>query len=421
MPEDVPSRKDLPVQPNGRHVIGLDIGLKNHAAAGLTCNGLPFGRAITFGNDRAGLDRFEEKLALPLGGSKSILIGMEATGHYWMPIYFELKRRGYALVVINPIQTRAKFRSRIRKTKTDPLDALAIARFLLSGEAKAARIPDETILDLRLQARHRWRLVDLASDLKRFAYSLVDRLFPEFHHQFSSPLNATGRALLRELGLAPRRLAEAPERVSKLAWDASRGRVSHTQVVELIQKARSSIGIHQAEDTLVAQLRGTVALIEHLESQVEALEKLLADHPLVAHSPLLSLGLQPAILATLHAESEPLADFPSARQYAAYTGLDPSRYQSGQLSGGGTPISKRGSTYLRRALFLAAMSLYRRKRPFQRLYQKSRRAGHHHTDALVIVAHKLARITWRLLSDNRPFRMDAPRHPPNAKAKSGCP
>ena len=38
-----------------------------------------------------------------------------------------------------------------------------------------------------------------------------------------------------------------------------------------------------------------------------------------------------------------------------------------------------------------------------------RKAGHHHTDALVIVAHKLARIVWRLLTDNRPFRANAPK------------
>jgi transposase len=101
-----------------------------------------------------------------------------------MPLYFELRRRGYQSVVINPIQTNAKFRARIRKTKNDPLGARAIARFLLSGDARAARIPDESVLALRLRTRHRWRLTDLASDLERFAHSLVDRLFPEFQDLF---------------------------------------------------------------------------------------------------------------------------------------------------------------------------------------------------------------------------------------------
>ena len=64
---------------------------------------------------------------------------------------------------------------------------------------------------------------------------------------------------------------------------------------------------------------------------------------------------------------------------------------------------------MRHALFLAACGLYRRHRDLQRLYQRSRKAGHHHTDALTIVAHKLARIIWRLLTDNRPFRAKAPK------------
>lgn len=108
---------------------------------------------------------------MPLGGTKKVLIGMEATGHYWMPFYYELQRREYQCVVINPIQTRAKFRTRIRKTKTDKLDARSIARVLLNGEAHAALIPEEKTFALRLQVRHRWRLVDLSSDLERFAHS----------------------------------------------------------------------------------------------------------------------------------------------------------------------------------------------------------------------------------------------------------
>jgi transposase len=76
-----------------------------------------------------------------------------------MPLYFELRRRGYQAIVINPIQTRGKFRTRIRKTKTDKLDARSIARLVLGGEARAARIPDEATLELRLLTRHRWQLL----------------------------------------------------------------------------------------------------------------------------------------------------------------------------------------------------------------------------------------------------------------------
>ena len=75
---------------------------------------------------------------------------MEATGHYWICLYRELVRRGYEGVVLNPVQTNASFRARIRKTQTDKIDSLGIARFILTGEAKATRVPDEKTTEVRL-------------------------------------------------------------------------------------------------------------------------------------------------------------------------------------------------------------------------------------------------------------------------------
>lgn len=402
-------RKDRPVLPNDRAIVGIDIGLQRHAAAGLTTYGQPFCRTISFTNNRAGIERLEELLLKPLGGPGRVLVGMEATGHYWMPIFFQLRNRGYDPIVINPIQTHGQFRSRIRKTTTDKLDARSIADLIHNGKALAARIPDEDTLRLRLQTRQRWRLTQIASDLNRFAYSLIDRLFPEFHEHFNSPLNATGRALLRQIGLAPQDLADQNLAVHAIAKRASRSRLKPADVEALIQKARTSIGIRRAEDVLVAQLRSTLELIENIERQLVTLDDQLKDRIEQLNSPLCSLGLSPAIVATIHAESDPISDFKRPWQYAAYTGLEPSLRQSGKITSPNTPISKRGSPYLRHALYLAAFSLYRHNKPLQRLYQKKRKENHAHVDALVIVAHKIARIVWSLLTHNRTFRITPPK------------
>jgi transposase len=401
--------KDKPVHPNGRHVVGIDIGLQSHSAAALTADGRDFGRAISITNDRSGVDRLERELLKPLGNPDGVLIGMEATGHYWMPLYFELQRRHYSMVVINPIQTRGQFRTRIRKAKTDKLDSRSIAHLVHGGKAMANRVPNEQVFALRLQTRHRWRLIDLSSDLKRFAYSLIDRIFPEFHGHFCSPLNATGRALLQQLGLAPAQLAEHADEVKTIIASASRNRITPSKVDALLEKARKSIGIRQAEDIMTKHLRDTLTVIQALEAQADALDSELEKLPVVANSPLQSLGLSAALIATIHAESDPISDFAHPWQYAAYAGIDPSCYESGQMRGTRTVISKRGSPHLRRALFLGAFSVYRRHTIFQRLYQTHRKKGRHHTDALVVVAHKLARVIWRLLTDRRDFRARAPK------------
>jgi transposase len=406
---DSAPRKDRPVHPNGRHVVGIDIAHKLHAAAGITHAGVEFGRSIFFGNNRAGVDHLDQALLKPLGGPGQVLIGMEATGHYWMPLYFELKRRGYESIVINPIQTRGKFRSRIRKTKTDKLDARTIARLVLSGEAKAARIPSQDTFELRLLTRHRLRLVYINGDLKRFAQTLMDRIFPEYIHLFSSPLSPTTRTLIGEMGLAPDVLAAQPDELSSLVTRASRNQISKESIRKLLNEAKGSIGIRVGEKVIVEQLRSVLLLLESIDTQIEAMDEELQLRVDKLNSPLTSLRVGVHVIAAIHAESDPISDFAHPWQYAAYVGLDPSTCDSGNMKGSHAHISKRGSSTLRHALYTAASSLSRSNKFFKRHYQRLRAAGRHHNDALVIVTHKLARIVWRMLTDNRPFRVVAPK------------
>ena len=309
MSQTANSRKDQPVHPNGRHVVGMDIGCRRHAAAACTNAGRQYGRVIFCNNDHQGLQRLETQLLQPLGGPQAVLIGMEATGHYWLPFHAELTRRGYSVVVINPLQTRAKFRTRLRKTSTDKLDARSIAEFVQQGKARAARIPDTETHILRLKTRQRWRYMGLIGDLQRLAYAYLDRLFPEFHDQFDSPLNATGRALLHQLGLAPQVLLANQDQVFEIARTASRGRVGKAKVGELLERARHSLGLGPLAPTLVAQLRSVVQVIEAFETEVARLDEQLQHWLQDRKSPLSSMGLSAPVVATIHAESQPISDF----------------------------------------------------------------------------------------------------------------
>jgi transposase len=398
-----------PVTPGGRNAVGIDIGRTRHAAAGVRSTGQTIGKTM-FTNDRPGVDRVEELLLKPLGGPRRVLVAMEATGHYWKPVRYELTRRGYEVVVINPIQTRGAFRSRIRKSKTDKLDAVAIAQLVLSGKAHAARIPDERTLELRILARHRWRLVDYTTSLAVFAHSPIDQVFPEFAHAFSDPLCATARAIIDNIGLAPDEIAADRDVLVSIVRSASRGTLGERKADEIIELAERSIGIRTGERVMTDQLRSAFALMRTLQAQRNELDKLLASRVAEIDSPLMSLGLSAPIVATIHAESDPITDFPHCWQYAAYAGLEPSTFSSGNYTKQtDTPISKRGSPYLRRVYFLAAMALYRTHTYLHRCYIRHKSKGRHHTDALVVVAHKLARIAWRLLTDNRPYKARPPK------------
>ena len=400
---------DRPVFAKGRNVVGIDIGKNTHSAVAVGPQGEKIASLASFTNDREGVERLEGRVLTLAGGPRSVLFAMEATGHYWMALYHELVRRGYQGVVLNPIQTHGEARTRIRKTKTDKRDAEGIARFILTGKAHAARIPDEDTAQLRILVRRRHRLVQMKGDIERAAQSLTDRVFPEYDRCFCRPFLPSARAMIRAVGLSPGQIIGQEELTREVLARVSRGRLKPERIDALIQRARDSIGIRQAGEVIDDELRATIDLIDDFELQIAELDDQLERRMQERASPLLSLGIGPALAAAIHAESDPASDFPSARQYAAYAGLEPSTFESGQMRGTRTHISKRGSPHLRQALYLAAFSVYRKHEYFHRIYRRFRKKGHQHNDALVIVARRLALVVWRMLRDNRPFTKRPPK------------
>lgn len=167
-----------PVLARGRAVVGIDIGKRKHAAAVVSAQGELVARLTSFTNTREGIESLHREVLKKAGGPRKTLVAMEATGHYWMPLYHELRRREYQCIVMNPIQTNSRAGVRIRKTKNDKIDSLAIARFVLTGDALATRLPEVETAELRLLVRHGRRLVQARGDMERYAHRLMDRVFP---------------------------------------------------------------------------------------------------------------------------------------------------------------------------------------------------------------------------------------------------
>jgi transposase len=334
---------------------------------------------------------------------------MEATGHYWMCLYHELTRRGYACVVFNPLQTNARSRAHIRKTRNDKIDSKTIARLVLAGEAKATRVPDPKITELRLLVRHRHRLLQAAGNMERYAHTLVDRIFPEYAGVFSKPFLRSAQKLIRQIGITPHKLVKNAEQVRELLRIAGRKQITGEKIDRLLKAAQESIGVRQAEDVIEAQLRSIFDYLDTVRQQIAAIDKQLDERAQELDSPLYSLGITSPMVAAIHAESDPISDFATPEEYVAYTGLDPSRHDSDDTIHWRGKISKRGSPLLRCTLYLTAFVVCRRHDYFARIYRKHRAQGKKHTNALVIVARRLARVIWRLLTDDRGFSKRAPK------------
>ncbi len=414
------SLKGKPVLPRGRAVVGIDIGKRKHAATALSSQGEVIAQLASFPNTRQGVDQLEKEVLRKAGGPGKVLVGMEATGHYWMCLYHELIRRGYACIVLNALQTNARSSTRIRKTRNDKIDSQTIARLILSGDARATRVPEPKITELRLLVRHRHRLIQAAGNMERYAHTLVDRIFPEYADVFCKPFLPSAQKLIRQIGLAPDKLVKNAEQVREILCIAGRKRIAAETIEQLLEAAKQSIGTCQAEDVIEAQLRSIFDYLETVREQIADIKKQLDERAMQLNSPLYSLGLTSTLVAAIHAESDPIDDFDSPEEYVAYVGLDPSLHDSGDTIKRRGRISKRGSPLLRHTLYLAAFVVYRRHDYFRRIYLKHVGRGKKHTKALVIVARRLARVIWRLLTDGREFTKRAPKPvpPPDKPRKS---
>ncbi len=418
------SRKAQPVLARGRAVVGIDIGKRKHAATALSPQGEILGQIASFPNTRQGVDRLEKDLLIPVGGPKKVLVAMEATGHYWMCLHAELSRKGYECVALNPVLTGARAKTRIRKTSNDRIDSAGIARLVLSGEARASRVPNPETAELRLLVRHRRRLIQAASNMERYAHTLIDRVFPEYADVFSKPFLPSAQKLIREIGLAPHKLVAKAQETRQLLQIASRRKLTAETIDQLLQAAKDSIGCRDAAEVAEKQLCSIFDYLDGLRQPIAAIEEELQRRVENLRSPLPSLGISAVLAAAIHAESDPIADFASADEYVAYTGLDPSRRESGDSIHYNGKISKRGSPVLRHALYLAAFVIYRKHDYFHRIYRKHRRLGKEHDNALVIVARHLARVIWRMLTDGRAFSKRPPKKSPpspNAAQKARQP
>jgi len=79
---------------------GIDIAKEIHEASLVDAQGKLQGRSIRFSNTLTDFYRFMEWLS-----KDTLEMAMEATGHYWLPLYDFLKGQGYDITVLNPLQT----------------------------------------------------------------------------------------------------------------------------------------------------------------------------------------------------------------------------------------------------------------------------------------------------------------------------
>ncbi|KYO65383.1 hypothetical protein ATZ99_16170 [Thermovenabulum gondwanense] len=197
---------------------------------------------------------------------------LEATGHYWLPIYCYLTDLGFELHVINPIQSDALRNLYVRKTKTDQKDAMLLADLLRLGRAPETRLSSETTLKLQSLSRLRFEFVCQVGSLKNRVLGILDRIFPEYPGCFSDVFIRTSRELLKSYP-APEELAEVDlSELSAFLKEHSRGRFGEERAKKIQSLAKGTFGITIALDAFTLQLRLLIEQIEFIEEQIKVIE-----------------------------------------------------------------------------------------------------------------------------------------------------
>lgn len=388
-------------------IIGVDIGKDFHQATILNPGGEVVGGTIKFDNTAVGFTKFLSHLQRSITEKESCLVSLEATGHYWLPLYLFLLDKGYKVQVFNPYQSDALRKVFLGRAKTDKLDAELVARLARIGTQKVTPLPGEELLSLRNLSRFRSELVFQSSDTKRRLVFLLDLIFPEFEKLFSDVFGKTALAILSNHPTPEEILKIDEQTLTNLLEKSSKGRLGSNIAKKLKEKASSSVGISFGQKSLVFELKLLIEQLKFLKEQLKDLEKEITQLLSYTDQKLTTIpGVGPLIASSILGEIGDIKRFPNVPSLIAYAGLDPTTFESGSSITKKRKLSKKGSKYLRTALWQGAVYSLVHNPLLREFYDKKLSEGKPKQVALGAVTNKLTRIIYGILRSGQDYKPD---------------
>ena len=384
--------------------VGIDIAKLNHFASAIDSDGVVLIEPFEFLNDNDGFYMLLSKLSS--FEKDSIIIGLESTAHYSNNLVSFLISKGFHVCVINPIQTAALRKNNIRKTKTDKVDALLIAKtVVLMDNPRFVTLYDVALMQLKNLGRFRLKLVKQRTRTKIQLTSYLDQVFPELQYFFKSGIHQkTVYAILKEAPSATQIASMHLTHLKNLLVSNSKGHFKKEMALELRVLAQKSVGT--ADRALSVQITQSIAQIELLDSQIDIVESELKDIVSSLDSVIMTIpGISLINGGMILGEIGDINRFSKSRKLLAFAGLDPSVCQSGNFSAKKTRMSKRGSSALRYALMNASHNVVKNNKTFREYYDSKRAEGRSHYCALGHCAGKLVRVIYKMLTDNVEFNL----------------
>ena len=384
--------------------VGIDVAKDKYDCFITNSNGEVLFKAFTFSNNQDGFNVLYQRIESVMEDVTKVKVGLEATGHYNYNLLGYLIDKSLPTYVINPLHTNLYRKSlSLRLTKTDKVDARTIAYMLMSDvNLKFYLNTSYHNEELKSLTRYRFNKVKERAKLKTSVSRLVCILFPELEKLVPTLHMASVYALLSEFPGAKQVAGAHLTRLTNLLSDASKGRYGKDTAITFREAARASIGSNMPAKSL--ELKHTIKLILEFGSEIEEIEneiKIIIDE---INSPILSIpGINYRMGAMIIAEIGDFSQFDSPDKILAYAGFSPSTYQSGQLDSAYSHMEKRGSKYLRYALYNAAKYVCHWDATFAEYLAKKRAEGKHYNIAISHAVKKLVRVIYHLVKSNQQY------------------
>lgn len=384
-------------------IVGVDIGKHFHQATIIDRSGKIIGGSVRFPNTTAGGNTLLSRVESVNPNHLAVTFGLEATGHYWLPVYCFLKDKGFKVFVINPYQSDAWRKVYLSSVKTDKEDAFLIADILRFGNFSQTKMADEDTIALRNLSRFRVQLTQQLTDTKRRIITVMDTVFPEFEGLFSNMFGKTARELLKSYPLPVDLAGIGLRKLTNLLTRLSKGHFQKDKAAEIKALAKDSFGVGFALDSFTLELSLLLKQLEFLEDQQQTVEErikiLLPADCLLLTVP----GINHILAAAIVSEIGDIHRFKRSGQLVSYAGINPTVRQSGNFLGTKNRMSKKGSPYLRLALWQAAVVGVRHNPVLKSFYEQKISQGKNHMAVIGAVSRKLTGIIFAILRDQQPF------------------
>ncbi|OJV64955.1 MAG: IS110 family transposase [Clostridiales bacterium 38-18] len=384
--------------------LGIDIAKRLHVTAAISSEGEIIIEPFEFSNDHDGFSKLLSSLHNIL--KEDLIMGLESTAHYGNNLVVFLFSHGFNITVINPIQTSVMRKNNIRKTKTDKVDALLVAKTLLLNNFRLVSKQDIDLIRLKDLCRFRQKLIKARTTVKIQLTTYIDQVFPELQYFFKSGIHHKACYTLLKEASSPEEIASMHmTHLAALLNKASHGHFKKEKAQELRVLAQKSVGT--GNKTLSIQIAQSISQVELYDRQLAEIHLEIEMTMKSLNSVIMSIpGIGYLNGAMILGEAGNITRFSDPSKLLAFAGLDPSVYQSGNFKATNTRMSKRGSKVLRYALINAAHNVVLNNKTFKEYYDLKISQGRSHYNALGHCAGKLVRIIYKMLTCNIEFNLE---------------